>query len=75
MLAYVETLDPKRYTVLSCRWDNRQGDPPLPVLIWKEGITKPPEQCSGGLVIWRMMTVPAAGAAMDPRLFYPFQNR
>ncbi|WP_308543144.1 class I SAM-dependent methyltransferase [uncultured Oscillibacter sp.] len=37
VLAYVETLDPKRYTVLSCRWANRQGDPPLPVLIWKEG--------------------------------------
>lgn len=36
VLAYVETLDPKRYTVLSCRWANRQGDPPLPVLIWKE---------------------------------------
>ena len=37
VLAYVETLDPKRYTVLSCRWANRQGDPPRPVLIWKEG--------------------------------------
>ena len=36
VLAYLETLDPRRFTVLSCRWANRQNDPPLPVFLWKE---------------------------------------
>ena len=37
VLASMETLDQRRFTVLSCRWANRRGDPPLPVFIWKEG--------------------------------------
>ena len=36
VLAFLETLDQRHFTVLSCRWANRRGDPPLPVLIWKE---------------------------------------
>jgi SAM-dependent methyltransferase len=34
--AYLKTIDDKRFTVLSCEWTNRKGEPPLPVLIWKE---------------------------------------
>ena len=36
VLAHVETLDPRRFTVLACRWANRTGEPPLPVFIWKD---------------------------------------
>lgn len=36
VLSYLETLDQWRFTVLSCRWANRRGDPPLPVFVWKE---------------------------------------
>lgn len=36
VLSYLETLDQRRFTVLSCRWANRRGDPPLPVFVWKE---------------------------------------
>ena len=37
VLAHLETLDQRRFTVLSCRWANRRGDPPMPVFVWKEG--------------------------------------
>ena len=33
---YLKTVDDKRFTVLSCQWSNRKGEPPLPILIWKE---------------------------------------
>ena len=33
---YLKTVDDKRFTVLSCEWTNRKGEPPLPILIWKE---------------------------------------
>ena len=36
VLSFLETLDQRRFTVLSCRWANRRGEPPLPVFIWKE---------------------------------------
>ena len=37
VLSHLETLDQRRFTVLSCRWANRRGDPPMPVFVWKEG--------------------------------------
>jgi len=33
---YLKTIDDKRFTVLSCEWSNRKGEPPMPILIWKE---------------------------------------
>ena len=36
ILAYVRTVDDKRFSVLSCDWANRKNDPPLPVFIWKD---------------------------------------
>ena len=36
ILAYLKTLDSRRFTVLTCDWSNRSGDPPIPVLLWKE---------------------------------------
>lgn len=36
VLAHLETLDDRTYTVLSCAWANRRGEPPLPIFIWKE---------------------------------------
>ena len=36
VLSHVEALDPRRFTVLTCRWANRTGEPPIPVLIWKD---------------------------------------
>ena len=33
---YLKTVDDKRFTELSCEWTNRKGEPPLPILIWKE---------------------------------------
>lgn len=36
VLSCVEALDPRRFTVLACRWANRTGEPPLPILIWKD---------------------------------------
>lgn len=36
LLAYLETVDDKRYTVLVTRFANRSGDPPIPVFIFKE---------------------------------------
>lgn len=37
VLRHLEQLDQRRFTVLQCRWANRRGDPPMPVLVWKEG--------------------------------------
>ena len=37
ILAHLEALDPRTYTVLRCDWANRRGEPPMPILIWKEG--------------------------------------
>ena len=36
VLQYLQTLDDRRYSVLSCHWSNRRGDPPMPIFIWKE---------------------------------------
>ena len=36
ILRYLETLDDRRFSVLSCAWSNRRGDPPMPIFIWKE---------------------------------------
>ena len=36
ILAHLETLDDRAFSVLSCRWSNRRSDPPMPIFIWKE---------------------------------------
>lgn len=36
VLEHLRGLDDRRYTVLLCDWTNRRGDPPMPILIWKE---------------------------------------
>ena len=36
VLAWLETVDPRRYTVLASRFVNRTGDPPIPVWIRRE---------------------------------------
>ena len=36
VLQYLETLDDRCYSVLTCQWSNRRGDPPMPVFVWKE---------------------------------------
>lgn len=36
VLAHLAALDDRRYSVLSCAWSNRRGEPPLPIFIWKE---------------------------------------
>ena len=36
VLEYLKTIDDRRYTVLCCEWSNRRGEPPMPILIWKE---------------------------------------
>lgn len=36
ILTYLQTLDDRLYTVLSCDWLNRRNDPPLPLFIWKD---------------------------------------
>lgn len=33
---YLKTVDDRAFTVLSCDWTNRRGEPPLPIFIWKE---------------------------------------
>ena len=36
ILAYLKTVDSRRFTALVCDWANRGGDPPIPVFLWKE---------------------------------------
>ena len=36
ILAYLKTLDDRRFSVLRCDWANRRNDPPMPIFIWKE---------------------------------------
>ena len=36
ILAYLKTLDERRFSVLHCGWANRRNDPPMPIFIWKE---------------------------------------
>ena len=36
VLAYLQTLDDRRFSVLRCDWANRRNDPPMPIFIWKE---------------------------------------
>ena len=36
LLQYLKHVDDRRYTVLCCDWSNRRGEPPMPILIWKE---------------------------------------
>ena len=36
VLAHLETLDDRQFSVLACRWSNRRSDPPMPIFIWKE---------------------------------------
>lgn len=36
VLAWLETLDDRQFSVLRCDWANRRNDPPMPIFIWKE---------------------------------------
>ena len=36
VLAWLETLDDRTFSVLRCDWANRRNDPPMPIFIWKE---------------------------------------
>ena len=36
ILNWLKDVDAKRFSVLRCDWCNRSGDPPIPVLLWKE---------------------------------------
>ncbi len=36
VLAWLGTLDDRRFSVLRCDWANRRNDPPMPIFIWKE---------------------------------------
>ena len=36
VLAWLETLDDRQFSVLRCDWANRRNDPPIPIFIWKE---------------------------------------
>lgn len=36
VLAHLRGLDDRRFSVLCCDWANRRGEPPMPILIWKE---------------------------------------
>ena len=36
ILAHLQTLDDRRFSVLRCDWANRRNDPPMPIFIWKE---------------------------------------
>lgn len=36
VLEHLRTLDDRAYTVLISDWANRRGEPPMPILIWKE---------------------------------------
>ena len=36
ILAYLKTLDDRRFSVLRCDWANRRNDPPMPIFIWNE---------------------------------------
>ena len=36
VLDYLKTIDDRVFTVLCCEWSNRRGEPPMPILIWKE---------------------------------------
>lgn len=35
VLAHLQTLDDRCYSVLCCQWSNRRSDPPMPIFIWK----------------------------------------
>ncbi|MCI9272630.1 MAG: methyltransferase domain-containing protein [Clostridiales bacterium] len=37
LMEYLKTIDDRQYTVLMAQFYNRPNDPPIPVLIWKEG--------------------------------------
>lgn len=36
ILAYLKTIDDRKFSVLVGDWANRTGDPPIPVFLWKE---------------------------------------
>ena len=36
VLSCLRRLDDRRFSVLTCDWSNRRGDPPMPIFIWKE---------------------------------------
>ena len=36
ILQHLKSINDRTFTVLSCEWLNRGGDPPLPIFIWKE---------------------------------------
>lgn len=36
VLEYLKTVDDRAFSVLTCDWTNRRGEPPMPIFIWKE---------------------------------------
>lgn len=36
VLGYLQSLDDRAYSVLTCDWSNRRHDPPMPIFIWKD---------------------------------------
>ena len=36
VLDYLKTVDDRAFSVLTCDWTNRRGEPPMPIFIWKE---------------------------------------
>ena len=36
VLEHLKNLDDRKYTVLTCDWSNRRGEPPMPIFVWKE---------------------------------------
>jgi len=36
VLEFLKGIDDRKYTVLTCDWSNRRGEPPMPIFVWKE---------------------------------------
>lgn len=36
LLEHLRRLDDRQFTTLLCDWANRRGEPPMPILVWKE---------------------------------------
>ena len=36
LLDFLRSVDDSRYSVLCCDWQNRRGDPPIAVFVWRE---------------------------------------
>ncbi len=36
LLDYLAAVDDRQFSVLTCQWSNRRGEPPMPIFIWKD---------------------------------------